>query len=411
MGVLQRLLRGSAGVDAPRVDVPGVDALRTFAVLAVLYCHISYYLVDALQASWVPIGLVDAVLVEGARLNRHLTFIGVATFMMITGLLITRSAITNSRRRFLINRIGRLLPSLWVAVFVAIVLVRIGVNHMFTGQDGISNFEAISSFFLGGFWAKPEVAVLQVTWTLVVQVLFYFFCVAARPLLRSTPVAVPILGALLCEGMLLYNQLVPADATVPMLSKIAATMPAILLGQVFYLYWARLAPWPWLVIAGLAQLEVLTMAQDMHAYGLDKHYVRTMILVAVCVAVLAKRNGPVARSAVVRWIGTRSYAIYLVHTLILYRTYELTVGKLGTTGAIVAFLIVTAVVSEILYRWVELPGGRWISRTFLTKERMIDGVTSKHVVVRGTAGAGQPEIDDGHARTGPVGPNRPDSAT
>ena len=56
-----------------------------------------------------------------------------------------------------------------------------------------------------------------------------------------------------------------------------------------------------------------------------------------------------------RWIATRSYAIYLLHTLILYRVYENTVGSFGKTGAVLAFLLVTALASEVLYRFVEVP--------------------------------------------------------
>jgi len=52
-------------------------------------------------------------------------------------------------------------------------------------------------------------------------------------------------------------------------------------------------------------------------------------------------------------VGTRSYAIYLLHTLILYRVFEFCAGWLGTTGAIIAFLAVTAAASEVAFRVVE----------------------------------------------------------
>jgi hypothetical protein len=61
-------------------------------------------------------------------------------------------------------------------------------------------------------------------------------------------------------------------------------------------------------------------------------------------------------------VGTRSYPIYLVHTLILYKIYQLTVGPLGKTGAIVVFVLVTCTIAEICYRFVEVPAGRWISQ-------------------------------------------------
>jgi peptidoglycan/LPS O-acetylase OafA/YrhL len=84
-------------------------------------------------------------------------------------------------------------------------------------------------------------------------------------------------------------------------------------------------------------------------------------VVAILLLTLGNWNGPTTRSALVHWVGTRSYAIYLVHTLILYKVYQLTVGWVGKTGAIMAFLAVTAVVSEIGYRWIEIPAGRWLA--------------------------------------------------
>ncbi len=189
---------GTRDAPAPRVDLPGVNLLRTVAVLAVLYSHISFYLIDDLGTGWWVIDVVYRVLVEGAGLNQHLSFLGVAMFMTLTGLLITRSAIRDEPRRFLVARSARLIPAFWVAILAAILLVRLGVNGMFSGQTGVSDAEAVLSFFLGGFFLKPEVAVLGVTWTLAVQITFYLYCVAARPLLRTRPIVVPVLGAVAC---------------------------------------------------------------------------------------------------------------------------------------------------------------------------------------------------------------------
>lgn len=359
----------SPGTLAPRIQLPGMNLLRAIAVLAVVYSHISYYLIDDRASGWWVIDGVYLVFIRGLRLNQHLSFVGVAIFMVITGLLITGSALRNRPGKFLINRIGRLLPLLWISVAAAIILVRLGINGMFSGQPGITGGQAALSFALGGFFLKPEVAVLGVTWTLLVQILFYLYCVAARPLLRIAPIALPILGALLCTLVLLYNFMAPQPATVPMLSKIAATLPAVFIGQIVYFAWARLVSWRWIVVATIAQIEVVRLASDVHAYWGGDRYMWTIGVVAITLLLLGKRDGPIARSSVVRWIGTRSYPIYLVHTLILYRAYDYTVGHLGTTGAIAVFLVVTGLVSEVLYRCVEVPAGRWISARFSGEDR------------------------------------------
>ena len=96
-----------------------------------------YYLIDDLGTGWWLIDVVYAVLVDGGGLNQHLSFLGVAVFMMLTGLMLTASATRHSPGRFLFNRVGRLLPALWVAIALAILLVRLGVNGMFSGQDGV----------------------------------------------------------------------------------------------------------------------------------------------------------------------------------------------------------------------------------------------------------------------------------
>ncbi|RVW02555.1 acyltransferase family protein [Rhodococcus spongiicola] len=346
---------------APRVELAGADLLRAVAVLAVIYSHISFYLIDDVGSGWWMIDVVHKVFVEGLGLNNHLSFFGVAIFMTLTGALITRSAIRKHPGRFLIDRVARLLPAFWVAIAAAILLVRLGINGMFSGQPGISNVEAALSFVFGGFFLKPQVAVLGVTWTLVVQILFYLFCVLAQPILRTRPIVVPLAGAAVCALVLLYNLYVPQPYTVPMLSKVAATLPTVFIGQLIYLGAARLVDWRWLTVGVIAQIEVVRLATDIRVYWAGDHYLWTIAVVAALVLMLGRYRGRPTRWAVIRWTATRSYAIYLVHTLILYRVYENAVGPFGPTGAVIAFLIVTAGVSEVLYRWVEVPAARWLS--------------------------------------------------
>lgn len=357
-------LTAAEQVRAPRVELTGANLLRFLAVLAVLYSHISFYLIDDRGEGWWVIDVVTRVAIDEAGLNQHLSFVGVAVFMMLTGLLVTRSAMRQSRRDFMVSRLARLVPALWLAVAAAIVLVRLGINGMFSGQDGITNGEAALSFVLGGFFLKPEVAVLGVTWTLTVQLLFYLYCVLARDVLRAWPVVVPIAGAALCAVVLIYNLYIPQPWSVPMLSKIAATLPTLFLGQIIYLGWARIIGWRWVVVAVLAQAEVVRLATDIHAYWAGDQYLWTIVVVAGMVLLLGRYDGRIAHWELVRWTSTRSYAIYLVHTLILYRVYENVVPLTGPTGAVIVFLGVTALVSEAVYRWVEVPAARWLNVRF-----------------------------------------------
>ncbi|WP_308013271.1 acyltransferase family protein [Rhodococcus yananensis] len=351
-----------------------MNLLRCLAAFAVVYSHISFYLIDDLGTGWWGIDLTYDVLIAGAGLNNHLSFVGVAAFMMLTGMLITRSAIRERPGRFLAARITRLIPAFWVAIALAIVLVRLGINGMFSGHTGVGNSEAFLSFFLGAFFLKPQVAVLGVAWTLAVQIAFYLYCAAGRSLLRSAPAAVPVLGAALCMLVIVYNLYVPEPYSVPFLSKIAATLPAVFLGQIAYLAWAGLISVPALLVALLAQAQVVVLATDTQVYWAGSSYLWTIAVVFACVVLVSRVDGRIARSRVVKWVATRSYAIYLIHTLVMYRAYENTVPFLGETGAIVCLLVAVGLAAELLYRGVEMPAARWINdRWFARKPVGADG--------------------------------------
>ncbi|MGU3437373.1 acyltransferase family protein [Actinomycetes bacterium M1A6_2h] len=360
----------------PRIQFTGVNLLRAVAVVAVVYSHISYYLVDDLQTSWWLIDGVVFSLVKYGGLNQHLSFVGVAFFMILTGLVSTASAMRHSPRTYLVARGARLIPVFWVAVALAIVLVQFGVNGMFSRQDGIGAGNAIGSFFLVGFFERPEVVVLGVTWTLSVQILFYLYCVATRKLLLTRPIVAPLIGALACVAILIYTANVPIEYTVPMLDKIAATLPTVFLGQILYLGWARLVSWRWAVLAGLAQFEVIRYATDIDAFHVGQRaHLWTVLLIAGTVLLLARHDSPLTRSRVVHWMATRSYTIYLVHTLVLYRIYALIAPHAGSTVAVAVFLVITGLIADALYRWIEVPAARWITARWAGRRPAVTAVS------------------------------------
>ncbi|WP_235916051.1 acyltransferase family protein [Antrihabitans cavernicola] len=356
-----------------RMQLPGIDLIRAIAVLTVIYSHISYYLIDDLHTGWWLIDWVYAVFVNAIGLNQHLSFLGVAFFMVVTGFLLTGSATRQKPMQFMVNRIARLVPSLWLTLVVAIVLVRLGINSLFSGQPTITNGQALLSFVFGGFFLDHQAVVLGVTWTLLVQIFFYVYCISARRVLQTKPILVPLAGGLFSGAVLIaYHFLVHNPAEVPILFKVAGTLPAIFVGQIIYLAWTGIADWRWVVAATLVQVEVVRLASGWDAYGAGvEHYLWTMAVVSAVVLLLATHGGPLAQARVVKWLATRSYAIYLVHTLVLYRAYDMTVGFFGKTGAIVVFLVIAGLCSEALYRWVEVPCAKWITGRYRARTERI----------------------------------------
>lgn len=360
-------------VSARRKKLPGIDLIRALAVVTVLYSHISYYLIDDLHTGWWLIDWVYTVFIKIGGLNQHLSFLGVAFFMVLTGFLLTGSATRQKPMLFMVNRMARLLPSLWLTLIAAIVLVKLGINGLFSGGEDLTTNQALLSFVFGGFFLEHQVVLLGVTWTLLVQLIFYVYCVSARRLLQTKPIMLPVIGGLVaCAALVGYNMFFTPPPDVPILLKAAATMPAIFIGQIIYLAWNGLASWRWVVAAGLVQIEVIRIATDWGAYGAGvNHYMWTMAVVTAVVLLLATYDGPLAHARAVKWMASRSYTIYLLHTLILYRAYDLTVGIFGKTGAVLTFLVITGLLSEALYRWVEVPSARWLTAKYRARTERV----------------------------------------
>src|SRR5690606_36784650 len=124
-----------------------------------------------------------------------------------------------------------------------------------------------------------------------------------------------------------------------------------------------------LLAAMFARIAVIVMATGINVYGSGTRYLWTVSEVFAAVMRVARYDGRFASSAVVSWVATRSYCIYLTHTLVMYRIYENTVGLVGTTAAIVLLLIGCALVAEALYRSVEVPSAHWIKSRWLTPKQ------------------------------------------
>lgn len=166
----------------------GLQVLRGFAALLVVWCHLKYNL------GFGP-GVVPAQL--SSWLTTDLGAIGVDIFFVISGYVITMTAANFGRdwRIFLANRIARVVPLYFLVSFVCLVLVLFPVSGM-----GIQNFQTVFNTFeflpvfdRGGF-TNP---LCSNGWTLSFEMWFYvlFAGVMARVGQRAGKVLPVILAA------------------------------------------------------------------------------------------------------------------------------------------------------------------------------------------------------------------------
>ena len=395
--------------------LPGLDGMRALAVVAVMIYHANN--------SWLPGG-----------------FLGVEVFFVISGYLITLLLIGEHERsgridlpQFWLRRARRLLPALFV-LLIGLAIYTTLFRRDALGQlrgDVIAGLTYITNWYqiwVGqGYTAAGDFAPLRHLWSLAVEEQFYLLWPLAMVGLmhlgrRRLPelsrwlflgaIAITVLLALLFRS----REIAACDVTPNAywnvggrcISKVDALylntisrVGGLMLGAAFAMIWRPVALMrgpmrdkggilDGVAIVGLGGLAALFWYLHLVTpEGGDPLLFRGGLLwtglatLAVIAAVTHRGSqaGPILGNAVLLWIGTRSYGLYLFHWPV-YQAIRRIAGVGLTVPQFLLAMAITVPIAEVSYRMVETPirkghVGRWWRRLQArrdpTPRRMIAG--------------------------------------
>jgi peptidoglycan/LPS O-acetylase OafA/YrhL len=343
--------------------LPGIDALRAIAVLAVFLYHAG--------VGWMPGG-----------------FLGVDVFFVISGYLITSLLLSERRRtgrvrlgRFWLRRARRLLPAVGVLIAVTMILAAIAEPGQLTELRG----DAISSLAYVANWhyifehqsyfdqfQRPSL--FRHLWSLSVEEQFYLFWPLAfaggMGLLGRKRLALGVLAGAAASLALTWILFDPGDAS-RVYYGTDTHAAGLLIGVALALVWApwqlrRAKPGRWSgplldAIGALALAYLALSFLQVHDYDLALFhggYLWIALAGAAVIAVLAhptaRLGGLLARPALV-WLGLRSYSFYLWHWPLLALTRPGLDVPLPRGVLIPLQLLAALVLADLSYRFVELP--------------------------------------------------------
>jgi peptidoglycan/LPS O-acetylase OafA/YrhL len=343
--------------------LPGIDAMRAIAVLAVFLYHAG--------VGWMPGG-----------------FLGVDVFFTISGYLITSLLLSEYRRgghirlgQFWLRRARRLLPAVGVMIAVTMVVAAIVEPERMTALrgDAISSLTYVANWhFAFGhqsyFDQFQRPSLFRHLWSLSVEEQFYLFWplafAAGMSLLGRKRLLLGVLAGALASLALMWILFDPTDTARAYYGTDTHAV-GLLIGVALALVWsplqmrqARSGRWsgPALDAIGVVALGYVVLSfLDVHDYDLALFHGGYLWLALATAAVLAVIAHPAARlggllaQPPLIWLGLRSYSFYLWHWPVLALTRPGLDVSLPRGILIPLQLLVVLALADLSYRFVELP--------------------------------------------------------
>ncbi|ABY46501.1 MULTISPECIES: acyltransferase family protein [Bacillus] len=342
----------------------GLDSLRGLAILGVILYHINF--------NWMPGG-----------------FLGVTVFFVLSGYLITDILAIewkNNKRidlkKFWLSRARRLLPGMLIMLIVTLAWITIFHSSLLVKMRGdslaallyfsnwwyiyhkLSYFDSFSQLSpLNHFWSLAVEEQFYVVWPFVISLGFYYIKKQSRMILFIC------LGAI---ASALAMAILYEPGTDPSRIYYGTDTRAfsLLIGAALALIWpssrlaSKIIPQARLIldiIGGVALIIILTMFWKTNQYE-PFLYRGGMVLLSIATALLvanlahpASRIAQFLRFRPLRWMGVRSYGIYLLHyPIITLTTPKVNTGEFSFTRAILQFLLII-IVAQISWKFIENP--------------------------------------------------------
>ncbi|HEX8753244.1 MAG TPA: acyltransferase family protein [Solirubrobacterales bacterium] len=344
--------------------LPGIDALRALAVLAVFFYHAG--------VGWLPGG-----------------FLGVDVFFVISGYLITSLLLREFRAgghvrlgRFWLRRARRLLPAVGVLIAVTMVLAALFRSSQLDQARG----DALASLLYFANWhfvfahqsyfeQFQNPSLFTHLWSLSVEEQFYLFWplifAAGMKLFGRGKLLVGVLAGALGSLVLAWILFHPGSDASRVYYGTDTHAVGLLAGVALALVWSpielrrhRSGPLVGPILDGVGVLAlgyVVLNLLHVHDYDLALWHggylwlaIATALLLAALAHPAARLGGLLGRPAVL-WLGLRSYSFYLWHWPVLALTRPGVDVSLPRGVLIPLQLALVLVLSDLSYRYVELP--------------------------------------------------------
>lgn len=362
----------------------GLDSLRGLAILGVILYHINF--------NWMPGG-----------------FLGVTVFFVLSGYLITDILAMEWKRnkridlkKFWLSRARRLLPGMlvmlvitlaWITIFHSSLLEKMRgdslaalfyVSNWWYIYHKLSYFDNFNQIYpLNHFWSLAVEEQFYVVWPFIISLGLYYIKKQSRMILL---ICLGAFASALAMAILYEPGVDPSRIYYGTDTRAFS----LLIGAVLALVWPsnrlanKIIPKARFildVVGGIALIIILVMFWKTNQYD-PFLYKGGMVLLSIATALLvanlahpASRIAQFLRFRPLRWVGVRSYGIYLWHYPILtLTTPKVNAGDFSIIRAILQFLLII-LIAQISWKFIEKPIRQGALRNIQFKNLRLQNVT------------------------------------
>ncbi|XVS68383.1 acyltransferase family protein [Actinosynnema sp. CA-299493] len=340
----------------PKVRIAFIDIGRGLAALLVFYSHIAEQWVAKREVGPTPgIDFIDALTSDPMHMGlQGIGQIAVPFFFLVSGFVVTPIALRQGRRRFGLNRVVRVYIPMTFVVLLTAAVILLGARTLIGAEEPtITWWTVLTNSLVINYLIVPQVVMVGVAWTLVVEVVFYLLLVVLLPVMRRwTWLAIGVQLTFVFVVMMSAREF---GASWALFAVNVSYLPIPIIGQIIWATTSKRVPlWLGGVYVGIAW-SLYVLAEFLKLGRLDTSY-----NLALAFALLFFMAGYFAESRLKErkvWIllSERSYSIYLLHGLVAFVTLDLIRPTVPLLLAIPLAVALTFGVVELSYRYVEKP--------------------------------------------------------
>jgi peptidoglycan/LPS O-acetylase OafA/YrhL len=298
--------------------VVGLDFIRFFAALVVVWYHLAYHWWADVNGSTAPI-MSGIAGFSGLGPAAQWGWVGVEIFFVLSGYVIAFSAEGKTARAFAVSRFWRLYPAVWICapltLLAVVLLAQIGVAP-FALAEVPNRFLRTITLWPSGPWIEG------VYWTLGIELAFYalVFSLLAMRSFDRLPWLLAAIGLASVLAIPLKDMISPRLAELLLLRH--GCFFAI--GGMFYLASKQKLPlWQWvllLVFVAAGCFEIQRSALATEQSGSVPIAARLMATAAIGLAPRYNeailQRFPAGITGLARKVGLATYPLYLLHDVI-----------------------------------------------------------------------------------------------